>query len=91
MVEFTKANGATTTCMAVVYTHGPMEGAMRETTKMIKRMDLENTLGQMGASTRVLGRMENSTVKESTSMQMDTVEQESGSMGREPPGSITNE
>ena len=91
MVQFTKANGATITCMAVVYTHGPTEGVMKETTKMIKSMDLVNTLGRMVASTRVPGRMENNTVKEFTSMQMDTVEQESGSMGREPLGSITNE
>ena len=77
--------------MAEVCTHGPMEGVMRETTKMIKSMDLENTLGQMVASTRVHGRMENNTVKESTSMQMDTVERESGSTGREPLGLITNE
>ena len=77
--------------MAVVYTHGPMEGAMRETTKMIKSMGLVNTLGRMVVNTRVPGKMESSTAKEFISMLMDIVEQVFGSMGREPLGSITNE
>ena len=77
--------------MAVVYTHGPMEGVMRETTKMIKSMDLVNTLGRMVVNTRVPGKMGSSMVKEFISMLMDIVEQVFGSMGREPLGSITNE
>ena len=47
MVEFTKANGATITCMAVVYTHGPTEGVMKETTKMIKSISKEVQIDQI--------------------------------------------
>merc|ERR1739844_369710 len=51
-------------------------------------MGLVNTLLRMVASTRVPGKMEDNMVKGFLMMQMDTVEQEFGSMGREPLGSM---
>ena len=39
------------------YTHGPMAGAMREITEMIKSMATEPILGQMGESISENGKM----------------------------------
>ena len=91
MVGSMRANGATITCMAAESTPGQTADVMKVTTRTIRNMVLGNILGQMVVNTKEPGKMESSTDKESTSMQMATVEQESGSMVKELLGSITSE
>jgi hypothetical protein len=83
MAEDTTDNGKTTICMARESTPGKMVGSTRESTLMIAKMDSEHTLGLMGDSIEVTGRMESSMQKDGIDLQMGKREEVFGTKERE--------
>jgi hypothetical protein len=62
MEESMKVNGKKTTWKVWVCTHGEMEGSLKVSTKTIRNMGMEFTLGLMAAVTKDIGQMGNNMV-----------------------------
>ena len=86
-VNATQDNGKKTTCTAKEYLLGPMEENMKVSTFLIANTDLESTLGLMGDSTLVSGKMDSNMVKAYIRTLMVQREQVFGRMVKELHGS----
>ena len=65
-IEGMKESGKTIKCMELVSLNGQTEENTKVNTSVIKNMELEFSIGPMDAGIMGLGKMENSTVEEST-------------------------
>lgn len=66
--------------MDTEFTLGKMAECMKVTISMIRKLDLVSTHGQMAGSTMACGKMENRTVKASTSCHRECSDEASGEM-----------
>ena len=69
--------------MVTANINGTMADIMKDTMKMIKKMDKESIYGQTVASTLVNGKTENSTALENTYYRTARKKKEFGKKGRE--------
>lgn len=80
-VEFSKANGKITKCMAKVYSLGLMVEFMKASTSMTRKKVKAFSNGQMADNTLESGKEANSMVKEFMFLQKDKKEKEFGNVG----------
>lgn len=86
MEDSMRASGSLITCTVMAYIHGKTEEDMRANTKPTRNMVREFMFGQTAVDTKAVGLMGSSTVKVNTSCQMELLNKESGSMGKDSSG-----